>query len=261
MALNVDTVYKTVLLIMNKEQRGYITPDEFNKIATQVQLQIFENYFEDYTQQLRVPQNTSEYSERLKELDNKISIFKTEAYGGATTNDVRYFAPSGNTPGYFLPPVVSSASMPTSQSPQTQVYKLGSVIYIPQVGYEQECQRVQKNDFLRINKSPLTRPDTSFPQYLWENERITLYPQTINNTNNIKISYIRKPLDVIWGYTQSGNAYIYNPNTSVWPELDGTEQVNFILKVLIYMGIIVNDPLVIQAAAAESQKIEVNAKS
>jgi hypothetical protein len=88
-----------------------------------------------------------------------------------------------------------------------------------------------------------------------------LYPQTINNTDNIKISYIRKPLDVIWGYTQSGNAYIYNPNTSVWPELDGTEQVNFILKVLIYMGIIVNDPLVIQAAAAESQKIEVNAKS
>jgi hypothetical protein len=79
MALNVDTVYKTVLLIMNKEQRGYVTPDEFNKIATQVQLQIFENYFEDYTQQLRTPQNTSEYSERLKELDNKISIFKTTA--------------------------------------------------------------------------------------------------------------------------------------------------------------------------------------
>ena len=41
MALNVDTVYKTVLLIMNKEQRGYVTPDEFNKIAKQVQLQIF----------------------------------------------------------------------------------------------------------------------------------------------------------------------------------------------------------------------------
>ena len=56
MAINVNTVYQTVLLILNKEQRGYITPDEFNKTATQVQLDIFEQYFDDLNQQLRVPQ-------------------------------------------------------------------------------------------------------------------------------------------------------------------------------------------------------------
>ena len=28
MAVNVDIVYKTVLLILNKEQRGNLTPDE-----------------------------------------------------------------------------------------------------------------------------------------------------------------------------------------------------------------------------------------
>jgi hypothetical protein len=36
MAVNVDTVYKTVLYILNKEQRGYMTPDEFNKVGQQV---------------------------------------------------------------------------------------------------------------------------------------------------------------------------------------------------------------------------------
>ena len=122
-------------------------------------------------------------------------------------------------------------------------------------------QRIQKNEFLQINKSPLTRPTESFPQYLWEQERIIIYPQTINQINDITISYIRRPLDVVWGYTQSNNAYIYNASSSTWPELDATEQVNFILKILMYMGIIVNDPLIIQAAAQESQKIEVNAKS
>ena len=96
---------------------------------------------------------------------------------------------------------------------------------------------------------------------MWEEEKIILYPQTINNVNDITISYIKKPQDVVWGYTQSGNAYIYDASSSVWPELDATEQVNFILKVLIYMGVVVNDPMIIQAAAAESQKIEVNAKS
>ena len=62
MAINVNTVYTTVLSILNKEQRGYITPEEFNKLGTQVQLEIFENYFEDLNQQLRVPQADSEYA-------------------------------------------------------------------------------------------------------------------------------------------------------------------------------------------------------
>ena len=79
MAINVNTVYNTVLSILNKEQRGYITPDEFNKLATQVQLEIFENYFEDMNQQLRVPQTTNEYANRQKNVDDCISIFKTVA--------------------------------------------------------------------------------------------------------------------------------------------------------------------------------------
>ena len=77
MAINVNTVYTTVLSILNKEQRGYLTPDEFNKLATQVQLEIFENYFEDMNQQLRVPQTTSEYFNRHKNIDECLSIFKT----------------------------------------------------------------------------------------------------------------------------------------------------------------------------------------
>ena len=79
MAISVDTVYKTVLLILNKEQRGYMTPDEFNKIATQVQLETFENYFESLNQQLRVPDNDSEYADRIKNIDEKIAIFKKYA--------------------------------------------------------------------------------------------------------------------------------------------------------------------------------------
>ena len=47
MAISVDTVYQRVLAIANKEQRGYITPQEFNLMANQVQISIFESYFYD----------------------------------------------------------------------------------------------------------------------------------------------------------------------------------------------------------------------
>ena len=77
MAVSVDTVYRTVLLIMNKESRGYLTPDEYNRIGNQVQLEMFNEYFEDLNQQLRIPENDSEYSNRVKNLEEKLAPFKT----------------------------------------------------------------------------------------------------------------------------------------------------------------------------------------
>ena len=77
MAISVDQVYRTVLLIMNKEQRGYLTPDDFNKIGTQVQLEMFNEYFEELNQQTRVPQNENEYANRVKNIEEKLAPFKT----------------------------------------------------------------------------------------------------------------------------------------------------------------------------------------
>ena len=72
MAVNVDTVYKTVLFILNKEQRGYMTPDEFNKVGQQVQLEIFENYFEELNQLQRQPQTNTEFSDRVEQIQHKL---------------------------------------------------------------------------------------------------------------------------------------------------------------------------------------------
>ena len=47
MAVSIDNVYQQVLVIANKEQRGYITPQEFNLLARKAQLDVFENYFND----------------------------------------------------------------------------------------------------------------------------------------------------------------------------------------------------------------------
>ncbi len=94
MAINVDKVYKTVLLIINKEQRGYLTPDEFNKIATQVQLEIFESYFETLNQQMRLPQNESEYGNRYKTVQEKLDIFKVLGNTTYVASNPNYF----NTP-------------------------------------------------------------------------------------------------------------------------------------------------------------------
>ena len=38
--ININTVYQKVLAIINKENRGYLTPQEFNLFANQAQAEI-----------------------------------------------------------------------------------------------------------------------------------------------------------------------------------------------------------------------------
>jgi hypothetical protein len=172
MAISVDTVYKTVLLILNKEQRGYMTPDEFNKIGSQVQREIFEAYFEDLNQQLRVPQSDMDYANRVAITDEKIAEFKTE-------NN-----PTGTNP--FTVP--------------SELYRLGSFTYEPAGGIPVEIQRTTRGEYYNINKSPLTTPSTSFPIYLYEDNKVIVYPNTINTAADVKMQYLKKPTDVRWGY-------------------------------------------------------------
>ena len=76
MAVNVNTVYQRVLTIANKEQRGYITPQEFNILANQAQMDLFEQYFYDINQFNRIPGNSTEYSDMLYILEEKIAPFR-----------------------------------------------------------------------------------------------------------------------------------------------------------------------------------------
>ena len=215
MAINVDTVYKTVLLILNKEQRGYITPDEFNKTATQVQLDIFEQYFDDLNQQLRNVAFNVKY-------DNE---------------------PLGKDEVYF--------------------YRLGTITYIPLTGFPVELQRLQRSDFYNIDKSPLTRPTEDFPCYLYEGNKLLIKPTSIATGSTVEASMIRKPLDINWGFQTNGpgGSYIWDSSTSQNFELEQSEQVNVILRILQYSGIVIRDPQIIQAATAEVAQNEANKKS
>ena len=65
MAVNVDTVYQRVLAILNKEQRGYLSPQKFNLHANHVQLDIYEQYFYDLHHALLRPGNSTEYSDLI----------------------------------------------------------------------------------------------------------------------------------------------------------------------------------------------------
>ena len=230
MAINVNTVYQTVLLILNKEQRGYMTPDEFNKTATQVQLQIFQKYFEDLNQASRVPQNDMDYADRVLGIDEKISLFRR-------TVTVNRAADIGS-----------------------QVYRLGTVTFQPSIGEAIELERLQRNEYYNITKSPLSRPTEKFPIYLFQDNKIFSYPTTATPLN---LDFVTRPNDVVWGFVRDQNTQVllYNASTSTDFQLDQVEQTEVVLRILSYAGVIIRDPQIVQAASQAVQAENINERS
>ena len=68
-------------------------------------------------------------------------------------------------------------------------------------------------------------------------------------------------MDPVWNFTLSGNAYVYNPDTSINFELHDAEQTEIVLKVLLYAGVVVKDPTIIQVAAQQVAQEQQNQKS
>ncbi len=201
MAISVDTVYKTVLLILNKEQRGYMTPDEFNKIGSQVQREIFEAYFEDLNQQLRIPQSDVEYSDRVAITDEKIAEFKTENDQTIAEKTI------GGTNPFTTP---------------SELYRLGSITYEPNTATYKEMQRVGRAEIYNIRKAPLTAPTTNYPIYLYEDNKALVYPNTIVDPLHVKMQYVKKPTDVRWGYYTGNLGQLIHDTTVYGPNLLNT---------------------------------------
>ena len=83
MAINVNTVYRTVLSLLNREQRGFLTPDQYNRFARMAQLDLFEKSFADYNRYLTRKETgtiNDEYANLAKSAKEKIDLFSTFAF-------------------------------------------------------------------------------------------------------------------------------------------------------------------------------------
>ena len=311
MAVNVDIVYKTVLLILNQQQRGYITPDEFNKAATQVQLTMFESYASDLNQQYRKPQNDTEYANHIKNLEEKLQFFLRSGaanyVGPHFTLPTTSLAPTvvetfvGNPPIDGANTIFNVTAWTTAQSNGAQVtvlldgvvqaagvdytwnaggnqltmtvapilgstlviqlfpsdfYRLGTVLYKD----FKIAQYVQRNELAQLLLSPLTQPTEDFPLYNYENNLLYMHPTNIQD--NVTITYLKKPSDVVWNYTIGAQGqFLYSATSSTNFELDVSEQTEIILRVLAYSGVIIQDPNIIQIASQGVVAEETNEKS
>jgi len=209
MAVGINKVYNKVLAIANKEQRGYIVPQEFNLFADLAQIEIFEQYFYDKNQFMRVHGNDGEYSDIIHNLNEKINIFEATA--------------SVNANG---------------QIQANDFYRLGTVIYNNQTVVEE----VEPHEILYMNKSPLIAPTIARPVYVRETTAfmgimVEAYPSLVNSL--LTCTYIRKPKKPQWGYVVINDRAMYDADSSVTTnfELHVSEETELVYKILKLAGV------------------------
>ena len=167
MAISIDRVYQKVLAFANKEQRGYITPQEFNLFAHQAQMEIFEQYFYDTNQWIRQHGNSIGYSDMIENLQEKISRFEFYATGDNVT-------------------VLNKWGDVNLENDLPNLYRMGRVRvkYPENRGYVEAevCHDPRERDLL--DSSKLTRRSVKRPIYLrYKNnyDRIKIYPYPVED--------------------------------------------------------------------------------
>jgi hypothetical protein len=145
MAVSINNVYQKVLAIANKEQRGYITPQEFNLFANQAQMDIFEQYFYDKNQYNRLPKDNTPYADLDHLLEEKISIFKKRQQPVTIINQF------------------GDGTLPND------VYRLDNLTRLSLTGVSGSTaniiEEVTEDEFMLVDRSPLAKPTVQRPIY------------------------------------------------------------------------------------------------
>jgi hypothetical protein len=240
MAISVDRVYQTVLALANKEQRGYITPQEFNLFATHAQNSIFEQYFYDLNQFRRIPGNNTVTADPRDIIEEKIALF-------------RMWVSESNTA------VLANGDVNTANLvPELYRIEEVGVHYKNQDAYNIAEELSGKELSLR-GESKLAKWSKKRPVFIKHgvtSSKIKVFPYPDPENDKVKIDYIRKPNAPRWTYIIVNDQALWNPTAMDKRdfELHPSEEKNLVIQILKLAGVSMKDYNVTQLAAQEEAK-------
>jgi len=222
----INDVKNTVQAILNKENRGNLTPDQFNLYSKTAELEIFEQYFYDLASAIKKTNQqiySSGHADIARRLEEKIDFFTdptTLAYDGLS---LRFVIP-------------------------TNTYKLGTLIY----NNTTDIDIVPSNKIHYLIKSLDTTPDTSCPAGVIYGDQVQIYPATI--VSSVSALRTRYPVGPKWTYnTFSEGEPLFNQSAGDYQdfEIPLDDFYNLVSKICQLAGIQIREEQVVQYMKAE----------
>ena len=240
---SVREVYNALKDLANKEQRGFITPSEFNSFAPIAQQNVFNKLFKDITASEALRRRNVDPARdksTLKQIKEDLGVFSkdstiTKASGVFAKPDDFARLISMKTAGNILLDVTSS-------------------VMIDPIYDEEKIDRILLSD--------LSKPSTSRPVAMVK-DNIQVFPTSINR---IQVRYYKQPEGIDpttgartvslpkFGFTTSNGKEAYNASTSVDFELPEHYTSELVFEIAKLVGVNLRDPNVYNYGNVESQK-------
>ena len=233
MAVSIDTVYQRVLAFANKEQRGYITPQEFNLFANQAQQEIFEQYFYDINQFARIPGNDTIYADVDDMLEEKLTMFE-DVDGSADVNN--YVGAGGGGANKVLP---------------NYIYRIHRVEF-----NNVDCEILNTKDFNNVRLSgPLIEPSNQRPVVNFRANIMRCVGDDNTFVTPTGVFYFRIPTPVRWGYVVVNEKALYDPTLgrTIHFELHRAEESELVYKILKFAGVAMQRIDIMRAGQIQEQ--------
>ena len=168
----INSVRNTVLAIINKNNYGYISPSDFNLFAKQAQLDLFDEYFINYNQQINEENariSGTGYADIKLGYEEVIDTFSVTATLTQNAGNI-YYLPSSTTTG-------------------SDYYLLNNVNCFNGGVLQGQAEKVSNMKINMLTNSILTAPSSEYPAYTQQGNSITIYPSSFNGANDIQAVY------------------------------------------------------------------------
>lgn len=259
----IDEVRKAVLAILQKNNRGWITPERFNAYAHLAQLETFEGYFFDYDRATKVKNRRQlggrdDYNNIADHLRQKIDPFVR--WDTATVGEIQ------EGEGVIMPSdfyrLLGVYGKTGSSKYGTMPFEIDKDLV--------EMERVDFRRFALLTKSNIVAPDMTFPIYTMKVDfggspnkdnipSIYVYPQDISGVtgfNSVFLHYVRTPRSPKWTYNTVAGNPVFNASDSDYQdfEVHPGEEYQLVYKILSYAGLTIREQDVVNYAEMQEQQ-------
>lgn len=216
--ININSVYKFVQYISNKNQSGFLTPKDFNESIRQAVYEFVTKRYHNVQKQNQTGSSFIGFEQNQK-----------------VTDDLRYLLKTVSN----ITPKDGFISLPTDY------LHLSTLSYYRNIVDEEGDLNVKYVDFKVLRDTELSAMLTSnifgkkissgkMGVCVFKGDSLEVFPKTIKNVNLV---YLRKPLDPIWGFDVVNGKPVYSVDKSVDIELPEDCKNEIVFMCSSYLGI------------------------
>ena len=246
--MTIDEIYRLVQTFANKEQRGFITPSDFNLLAKQAELELV-------NKRLNILQEKSQPRKAGGFIEESLTPEMAE----------QDLAPFLISKRFNVSSSVVASGYSEAEVAAIILGKLGGSIFIlpdESLGINSHIplEIVSSKNINKILRSSLVKPSIDFPIGLMsgsstsERLKIKIFP---DNIKNVMVYYYHLPsIPPQWNYVTVAGKPVHDPSNSTQFKFPSRVHSEIVVKILEYLGVNLREAQLVQYAQSNEVKAD-----